>query len=204
MGHAMSQTFGLVKIGMFSLMLNSGVSLLQGGALPAFFAHEGTKYTIKYAFTSTCSESMLLSICYDFGHVVDFAREVHTTISLVDSHDTWHTVAYEYHYLLYRSRSTYIKRLVLNESKVTFEMIEFDQNIKILPNVTVSAGCYEIGSEDGKRKVTYLQQTELDSELSGLCLRSIVRRTECFLRNLKDYVEKHETDSNKDVNRALK
>jgi hypothetical protein len=169
------------------------ICALRGDTLDAFSIHDDTTYIVEYSFTTTCSESLLLDICYGFGHLLNFAARKHTTISELTSGEDWYTVVYEYRYLFYRSRSTYTKRIEPDRGRVSFEMIDFEQNIRVLPVVVRSSGFYEISCGD-ERVVKYYQTTVLDGELTGFCLHYVINRTERFLRDFETYVKKHEPD----------
>lgn len=167
------------------------VCALRGNTLDAFSVHDDTTYIVEYSFATTCSESLLLEICYGFGHLLNFATQEHMTISELTSGEGWYTVVYGYRYLFYRSRSTYTKRIEPDKGRVTFEMIDFEQNIRVLPVVVRSSGFYEIACGE-ERVVKYYETTVLDGELTGFCLDYVINRTERFLRDFEIYVKKHE------------
>jgi len=168
----------------------------QAETLETFFKCEDTICVVEYTFTTTCAESLLLDICYDFIHLLNFAKQKHTKITQMDANDDRYTVIYEYSWLFYQSRSTYVKQLQRNLKRVIFEMIGFSQNVNIFPCVLKSDGYYEVGYYDLSRRVTYFQRTILDKKPTGFYLKYSAKATEDFLKNFESYVRKHETMCN--------
>lgn len=200
----MNRNRALLELAMLALVIHSRSFLLCGDTLDTFFSYHDTKYIIEYSFTTTCSESLLFHICYDYKHLLKFASQEHTTIEKVESHNDWHTLCYQYRYLFYRSHSIYIKRLVLDTKSVTFHMIDFTQNIRIFPHVVKSSGYYAITCDGDERKVTYFQETVLDTKLSGFYLRFVIDKTQYFLKNFESYVKKWEVDTMNRYNTELR
>ncbi len=169
--------------------------IIQAAELDGHFSVEDKKYIVDYSFNSTCSESLILNICYDFGHLLNFAAQEHTKIKQIDLNGDQYTVVYEYNYLFYRNRTTYLKTIEPRTNRINFYMLDFAQNISILPNVVESYGYYEVTSDAQGHAVRYFQETILDTELRGFYLTYVRSRTEDFLRKFEDYIRGFEDNS---------
>lgn len=161
---------------------------IRAGALDSCFIVEDKKYVIDYCFHSTCSESLIMNICYDFEHLVNFAEQPHTEIRQDTSGLDFYVVIYDYQYLFYRSRSVYSKRMEPQQHRVFFRMIDFSQNIGVLPGVVDSYGYYEVTSDAEGCTVRYFQETSLDADLEGFYLTHVRSGTEAFLRKFENYI----------------
>ncbi len=192
----MNRVCGINSLSALSVIVFLNLSVVQADTLDVFFSCEDTIYIIEYTFSTTCGESLLLDICYDFGHLLNFANQKHTTITKMNAYDGCYTVIYEFSQFFYQSRSTYVKRLLPNLKRVYFEMIDFSQNIDIFPNVLKSYGYYEVGCNDLERKVIYYQKTILDKKPTGSYVAYTAKATEDFLKSFESYVRKHEKRGN--------
>jgi hypothetical protein len=74
-------------------------------------------------------------------------------------------------------------------------MIDFAQNIGVLPNVVDSRGYYEVTSEGEGYAVRYFQETILDTYLEGFYLTYVRSRTEDFLSKFENYIRGFEDNS---------
>jgi hypothetical protein len=176
------------------LMLCAISSFLEGETIDTVIRCDDTKYTVEYSFMTVCDESLLLNICYDYGHLVDFAVQKNLTIGKLAEGPDWHNVVYRYHYLFYRNSTTYTKRLLTDSSMVTFEMIDFTQNLGLFSKVTESRGHYRIERDGEGHRVEYYQETVLDREITGFYLDHLMKSTNEFLSSFENYVRSHEPE----------
>lgn len=182
------------RIALLALLLISAMaSSLDGETIDTVIRCDDTKYTIEYSFRTVCDESLLLNICYDYGHLVNFAAQKNLTIDKLMEGSDWHNVIYKYHYLFYRNSTTYTKRLLIDSSMVIFEMVDFSQNFGLFPKVIESRGHYRIERDVEGHRVEYYQETVLDREITGFYLDHLMKATNEFLNSFEDYVRSHES-----------
>lgn len=178
----------LFNILTFIIFISNG----QAQEVGSFLTCEDSIYKVEYTFTTRCKKNMLLEICFEFSHLIEFAKQKNTTIKLLESGENWYTVEYDYRYFIYTNNSIYKKTIIPQENLVKFEMINYSQNIGILPKVLAASGYYKVIANEKENEVTYYQKTILDRQMDRFYLKSVKRKTEEFFLNLKEYIEKFE------------
>lgn len=187
--------FFVKRISLFILLMVCAIaSFLDGETVDTVIRCDDASYTVEYSFLTVCGESLLLNICYDYGHLVNFAVQKNLTIEKLAEGSDWYNVVYEYHYLFYRNSTTYTKQLLTDSNIVVFEMVDFSQNFGLFPEVIESRGHYKIEEDDGGHKVEYYQEVVLDREFTGFYRNHLIKRTKEFLSNFENYIRSHEAE----------
>jgi len=155
------------------------------------FIQVGNHY-IFYGTTSfaTSDPHCLIHILYDFQHL----RKINIlpdSIVLLRKGEYWYEVAYHYRNLFFESRATYRRTLKQAERKVTFEMMQCEQQGLHLPKIVSSTGYYEIRAEKEGFSVVYFEVGEVaDHLLKEIYFQWVEKEASKFLHRLKDYVNK--------------
>ncbi|MCL6590196.1 MAG: hypothetical protein K6U80_09615 [Firmicutes bacterium] len=149
---------------------------------------EGASYVLEYSYTTKCPKDLLISILYDFDHLTRIAT-LAKTIKLVDQGPNWYIVQYEYAYLGYHNRLSYLTTLEPDDNIVRYELIDFWQNIKLLP-VPVSAKGYWKVIEGPEFNTIYDSQENIfEKPLSALAKLIMPKETMSYAARLEKYIE---------------
>jgi hypothetical protein len=149
---------------------------------------EGNSYVLEYSYTTRCSKGLLISILYDFDHLTRIAT-LAKSIKLVEQGAGWYIVQYEYAYLGYINRISYLTTLEPEENIVRYELIDFWQNLKLLPVPTSAKGYWKVVEGPEFNTVYDSQENLFEKPLSALAKMIMPKETKSYIAKLEKYIE---------------
>ena len=150
------------------------------------YTKNGTSYSVRHVFQSSCSTEDLLAVCFEFKHLQKFYQE--SIVRLVESGPDWQKVEYRTDYVICSSTAVYMKTLIRPQKKVSFTLLSCRVSGLGIPSMTASSGDYTV-TDDGKtRTLTYAQSVTLDRVISALDWPLIKRKTKIFFGDFEEYV----------------
>jgi len=154
------------------------------------FIQDDTYYSFRGSFIVKAELDCLISILYDFKHLVNIESSA-KSIVLLREEENWYEACHTHKKLFFKHESIWRKTLKLDEQKVVFEMISNKQNTDLLPKVLYSTGYYQVELEEEGYKVEYFQECKLESALlKGIFINKAKKEAIKFMLELKEYIEK--------------
>jgi len=154
------------------------------------YAKNGTTYSVRHVFQSSCPIEDLLAVCFEFKHLQKYYQE--SKVRLVESGPDWQKMEYRTDYVICSSTAVYMKTLKRPQKKVSFTLLSCRVSGLGIPSIMASSGDYTV-TDDGKiRTLTYAQSVTLDRVISVLDWPLIKRKTKIFFGDFEEYVRQQD------------
>lgn len=144
-------------------------------------------YTFSYSFESTLPKDSLLSVLFNFQHLVRYSSQI-SDISVISSELNSYVVSFSINYLFYSSKSVYRRTLLENRNTVLIEMIRFSHNSSIIPKVISSKVEYRVIQKGNKTLLFYNQECRFDKQINWFYLKILEGKLIDSSKELQRYI----------------
>ncbi|NLL15419.1 MAG: hypothetical protein GX267_18630 [Fibrobacter sp.] len=144
-------------------------------------------YSYSCHFQSTLSRDSVLAILFGFDHLVKYSSQV-SQIELLSEEKNSYLVSFYLRYLIYSSRSVYRRTLLKEKDMVVIEMLRFNHNSTVFPQVLGIRIEYRVVPRRNGVNIYYKQKCLFNRPINWLYLKIVEGKLNESMRELQRYI----------------
>lgn len=144
-------------------------------------------YNYSCNFQSTLSRDSVLAILFKFDHFVKYSSQM-SQIELLSEEKNSYLVSICMKYLIYSSRSVYRRTLLEEKNMVVIEMIGFNHNSTVFPQVLDIRIEYRVVPAKDGVLIFYRQKCLFNKQINWLYLKILEGKLNESMRELQWYI----------------
>lgn len=172
---------------LISLFLFSGKTNGRENQIDSKIEQIEKGYSYSCDFQSTLSRDSVLAILFKFDHLVKYSSQM-SQIEILSEEKNSYLVSFYLKYLIYSSKSVYRRTLLAEKNTVTIEMIKFNHNSTVFPQVLDIRIEYRVVSKRGKVHVFYKQNCLFNKTVNWFYLKILEGKLNESMRELQRYI----------------
>lgn len=144
-------------------------------------------YSYSCDFNSPLSRDSVLAILFKFDHLVKYSSQI-SQIEILSEEKNSYLVSFNLKYLIYSSRSVYRRTLLEEKGMVVIEMIKFNHNSTVFPQVLDIRIEYMVVPKRNGVHIYYKQKCLFNRPINWLYLKIVEGKLNESMRELQRYI----------------